>query len=56
MNLPAGAPWKDVTFTGGYWNCEERLERLLTYVRPWFANILVVVQKSPDNTLEVAHG
>lgn len=48
------APWEDVTFTGAYWNCAERLESLLTYVRPWFTNIVVVVQKSPDDTLKVA--
>lgn len=48
------APWKDVTFVGGYWNCGERLEGLLSYVRPWFRNIVVAVQESPDNTLEVA--
>lgn len=53
-DLHPRAPWKDVTFAGGYWNCGERLEKLLTYVRPWFRNIVVVVQESPDNTLEVA--
>lgn len=53
-DLHPRAPWKDVTFIGGYWNCGERLEKLLAYVRPWFANIVVAVQESPDNTLEVA--
>lgn len=53
-DLHPRAPWKDVTFAGGFWNCEERLAKLLTYVRPWFRNIVVVVQESPDRTLEVA--
>jgi hypothetical protein len=43
-----------VTFAGAYWNCGERLEKLLAYVRPWFGTIIAVVQESPDNTLEVA--
>lgn len=48
------APWGDVAFAGAYWNCAERLEKLLAYVRPWFKHIVVGVQESPDNTLEVA--
>jgi len=53
-DLHPRAPWKDVTFAGGVWSCEERLEKLLTYVRPWFRNIVVAVQESDDRTLEVA--
>jgi hypothetical protein len=52
--LPPGAPWEDVTFSGVYWNCGRRLERLLATVRPWFTNIVVCVQESPDATLDVA--
>lgn len=48
------APWRDITFCGGYWNCAERLTKLLPYVRPWFRNLVVVVQESPDETLAVA--
>ena len=43
------APWKDVTLVGGYWNCPDRLEKLLTYVRPWFRNIVAVVQMRPES-------
>ena len=54
MDLHPRAPWGDITFVGAYWNCAPRLEALLTYVRPWFKRIVVGVQESPDNTLEVA--
>lgn len=53
-DLHPRAPWKDVAFAGAYWNCEERLDALLSYVRPWFSRIVTVVQESPDNTLAVA--
>lgn len=46
-------PWSGVAFVGVYWNCEERVEKLLTYVRPYFKYLCVAVQKSDDNTLEV---
>lgn len=52
--MPPGTPWGSVTFTGVYWNCEERLDALLQYVRPWFKKIIVCVQESPDDTLKVA--
>lgn len=54
LTLPPGAPWTDVAFVGAYWNCAERLERLLHYVRPWFTRLVVAVQESPDDTLAVA--
>ena len=47
-------PWRDIAFVGAFWNCGDRLEKLLVYVRPWFRTIVAVVQESPDNTLEVA--
>jgi hypothetical protein len=52
--LPPGAPWGSITFVGVYWNCEERLEKLLAYVRPWFKKVIIGVQESPDGTLAVA--
>lgn len=48
------APWEDVTFCGVYFNEEKRLPRLLSYVRPWFKNIVVGVQESTDGTEEIA--
>lgn len=48
------APWRDVAFCGAYWNCADRLEKLLTHVRPWFRTISIAVQESPDDTLAVA--
>lgn len=38
------SPWTDVTFTGVYWNDPERVEKLLGYVREWFANVVIGVQ------------
>src|SRR5512139_456348 len=54
MALHEKAPWGSVTFCGVYWNCADRLDALLEYARPWFKRIVVGVQTSPDNTLEVA--
>lgn len=48
------APWTDITFAGVYWKEEERLPKLLSFVRPWFSHIVVGVQESPDRTLEIA--
>ena len=51
------APWGSVTFAGAYWNCADRLKKLLTYVRPWFKQITIAVQEAQsedDRTLEVA--
>ena len=46
------APWSGVTFVGAYWNCPERLEALLTFVRPWFKNIVAVVQVPTEDPSE----
>lgn len=53
IGYPPGVPYTDVTFVGVFWNDAERVERLLGTLRPWFANIHVGVQVSPDRTLEV---
>lgn len=50
---PQGVPYTDVTFAGVFWNDAERVERLLQAVRPWFINLVVGVQTSPDGTLDV---
>lgn len=47
------APWTDVTFAGVYWKEAARLPKLFKLVRPWFQHIVVGVQDSPDNTLEI---
>jgi hypothetical protein len=48
------SPWTDVTFAGVYWQEEKRLPKLLSFVRPWFKNIVVGVQEGSDKTLEIA--
>ena len=53
MDEPGQVPYTDVTFCGVYWNDADRVGRLLERMRPWFANVLVGVQASPDSTLEV---
>lgn len=51
---PPIAPHRNITFAIVVWNDETRLAPLLEYVRPYFETLAVVVQESPDNTLQVA--
>jgi hypothetical protein len=44
---------EEISFTMVVWNDAERADKLLAHVRPWFKNVAVAVQESPDNTLEV---
>ena len=46
-------PIEDIALIGGFWNCEDRARNLLTEMRPWFNKIIITVQESPDNTLQV---
>ena len=48
-------PYSDITFAGVFWQEEKRLPLLLKYVRPWFANIVVGVQKGGDLTADFAY-
>lgn len=52
--FPNGTPYTHISFAIVVWNDATRLDRLLAYVRPFFTDILAVVQESPDNTLDVA--
>jgi hypothetical protein len=53
LPVPNPTP-QNITFAIVAWNEAHRLEKLLTYVRPWFTTIAVVVQKSTDGTEEIA--
>ncbi len=53
MHDPSRVPYTDVTFGGVYWNDADRVARLLAAMRPWFVNVVVGVQDSPDDTLAV---
>lgn len=44
-------PWSGVALVGAFWNCADRAEALLTYLRPWFKIVSIAVQDSPDDTL-----
>lgn len=44
----------NIAFACVVWQDAERLERLLTHVRPYFTALAVGVQKSTDGTLDVA--
>jgi hypothetical protein len=44
----------NITFAIVAWNESERLPRLLSYVRPYFRTLAVVVQESNDGTEDIA--
>lgn len=51
---PNAIPYMHITFALVAWNEAERLPALLEHVRPHFARVVVGVQKSDDDTLEIA--
>lgn len=54
--MNSSSPYTDVSFVGVYHDDPDRVARLLDYVRPWFANLVVAVQadSADDATLAVA--
>lgn len=54
IEYPNGHPYTHISFAMVVWNDEGRARKLLEYIRPWFANVVVGVQDSPDGTLAVA--
>jgi hypothetical protein len=51
---PNGTPYTHITAAIVVWNDQDRLRALLAHIRPFFETLAVVVQRSPDDTLEVA--
>ena len=51
---PNGHPYSHITFAMVAWNEGARLDGLLASVRPFFTRMVVGVQKSDDDTLEIA--
>lgn len=54
IRYPNGHPYTHISFCMVVWNDEGRARALLEYIRPWFADVVVGVQASPDGTLDVA--
>lgn len=54
LPYPPYEPHRDITFAIVVWNDAGRLDALLRHVRPHFETLAVVVQESPDDTLQVA--
>lgn len=52
--FPNVTPYTHISFAIVVWNDATRLDRLLAYVRPYFATLCVAVQDSVDSTLSVA--
>lgn len=51
---PNTVPYTHITFALVAWNEGERLDALLAHVRPYFNRVVVGVQQSDDDTLEIA--
>jgi hypothetical protein len=51
---PKVTPFTHITATLVVWNDQERLGQLLSWIRPYFARIVVGVQDSEDDSLSVA--
>jgi hypothetical protein len=53
IEYPNGHPFTHISFVMVVWNDAVRAGKLLAYVRPYFESLVVGVQSSPDDTLEV---
>jgi hypothetical protein len=54
ISFPNGAPYTHISFVMVVWNDQGRASRLLARIRPYFEQVVIGVQQSPDDTLEVA--
>ena len=53
---PNPRPYTDCSLVLVAWNEEERIGDLLTYCREWFDHLVIGVQESTDQTLEIVRG
>jgi hypothetical protein len=54
ISYPNQHPYTHISFVMVVWNDETRAHALLDYIRPFFSDVVVGVQDSPDRTLVVA--